>query len=247
MENKRDVVLSAEHITVRFGGLVAVNDVSVEIGRKEIVGLIGANGAGKTTFFNAISGVIPPTEGTITIDGTKVEHPVSYKMCRLGIGRTYQVCQPFAKQTALENVMVSSFLHNPKESVAREKARAILEKVNLTKFENTLGADMSLIQLKRLELARALGTEPKVLLLDEVMAGLNNSECAEVMDLIRSIRDDGVSIVIVEHVMKAVMGLSERIYVLNQGKLIAEGTPQEISENPLVLKSYLGERKHATH
>lgn len=143
--------------------------------------------------------------------------------------------------------MVSSFLHNPKESVAREKARAILEKVNLTKFENTLGADMSLIQLKRLELARALGTEPKVLLLDEVMAGLNNSECAEVMDLIRSIRDDGVSIVIVEHVMKAVMGLSERIYVLNQGKLIAEGTPQEISENPLVLKSYLGERKHATH
>lgn len=247
MNKAKEAILSANNITVRFGGLVAVDNVSIEIGKGEIVGLIGANGAGKTTLFNAISGVIPPTEGTITIDGQVITKPVAHHMCKLGIGRTYQVCQPFARQTALENVMVSAFLRNPKESVAREKAKAILEKTGLLKFENTLGKDMSLIQLKRLELARALGTEPKVLLLDEVMAGLNNTECGEVMELIRSIRDDGVSIVIVEHVMKAVMGLSERIYVLNQGKLIAEGTPQEVSENPLVLKSYLGEGKHATH
>ena len=247
MSKTKEAILSANNITVRFGGLVAVDNVSIEIGKGEIVGLIGANGAGKTTLFNAISGVIPPTEGTITIDGQEITKPVAHHMCKLGIGRTYQVCQPFARQTALENVMVSAFLRNPKESVAREKAKAILEKTGLLKFENTLGKDMSLIQLKRLELARALGTEPKVLLLDEVMAGLNNTECGEVMELIRSIRDDGVSIVIVEHVMKAVMGLSERIYVLNQGKLIAEGTPQEVSENPLVLKSYLGEGKHATH
>ena len=246
MSNNAEI-LSAKEVTVCFGGLVAVDHVDLHLNRGEIIGLIGANGAGKTTLFNAITGFVQLTSGSITIDGKTYTKPVPHTMCKNGIGRTYQVCQPFGRQTALQNVMVGAFLHHPRFYEARNLAEEILERLDLEKYRDTMGKDMSLIQLKRLELARALATEPKVLLLDEVMAGLNNAECEEVMDIIRGIREQGISIVVVEHVMKAVMGLSERIYVLNQGHLIAEGTPAEVSQNPDVIKSYLGESKHVRH
>lgn len=239
--------MTAKDITVTFGGLVAVDNVTVEVKSGEIVGLIGPNGAGKTTLFNAITGLLQPTSGSITVGENKTTKPTAHHMCKLGIGRTFQVCQPFSNQTVLQNVMVAAFLHNPKAVTAREKSLEIINRLGLGDKVNVLSSELTLIQLKRLELARALATEPKVLLLDEVMAGLNNTEGDEVMERIRNIRNSGVSIIVVEHVMRAIMSLSDRIYVLNQGKLIAQGSPKEISENPDVIKSYLGEKRHAGH
>ena len=168
-------------------------------------------------------------------------------MCRLGIGRTYQICQPFSKLTVLENTIVGAFLHTGNTKLAEKEAEGILELVGLEKLKDMEGGDLSLPQLKRMEVARALATKPKILLLDEVMAGLNPTECQRFMQLVRVIRDTGISIIIIEHVMRAIMNLSNRIYVLNQGYLIAEGTPEETSKNPEVIKSYLGESRHARH
>ena len=242
-----NIIFSAKNITVRFGGLVAVNDVSIYLKKNEILGLMGPNGAGKTTFFNAISGVIPPSKGCIEFKGKTIKKPRPHSMCRLGIGRTYQICQPFLKQTLIENIMVGSYLRESNTRIVREKATRILEMLKLTHLKDVLGSDLTLIQLKRLEVARALSTEPDILLLDEVMAGLNHAECEEVMDIIQELRHGGMSIILVEHVMKATMGLSDRIYVLNQGNLIAEGTPQQVTNDPEVIKSYLGEKRYARH
>ena len=244
---ERKIILDAKGLTKRYGGLVAVNDVSIHLYEGEILGLIGANGAGKTTFFNMISGVQPMTAGELYFDGKRIPKPAAHQMCKLGIGRTYQICQPFSNLTVLENTMVGAFMRDSSAKVAAKEAEEILELVGLSKLKDTVGRDLSLPQLKRMEVARALATKPTVLLLDEVMAGLNPTECQEFMELIRRIRDTGISIIIIEHVMRAIMSLSERIYVLNQGCKIAEGTPEEISNNPDVIKSYLGESRHARH
>ncbi len=237
-------ILQVQNVTKKFGGLVAINDVSMEVNRGEIVGLIGANGAGKTTLFNMIAGAFPPTSGKILFKGTEIQNKKSHEICRLGIGRTYQVVKPFRNLTVLDNVTVGALLHEPNVKLAREKAAAVCEQVGLGSRINTVGGSLGLPELKRMEVARALCTNPEVLLLDEVMAGLNPTESEKAIELVRSIGETNITIVVIEHIMKAIMSLSERIYVLNQGELIAQGTPIEVSNNPEVIKSYLGEKHY---
>lgn len=237
---ERKVILKAEHLTKRYGGVVAVNDVSLELYENEILGLIGPNGAGKTTTFNLISGTVKMTSGEISVQNKKIRNVKAHLMTSYAIGRTFQIVQPFSSLTVLENTMVGAFLHTSSTAKAREYAMEVLKSIGLEHKAEILGRDLSLIDLKRMEVAKALATNPRILLLDEVMAGLNPTEGAEVVEMIRNIRASGISIILVEHVMKAVMSLCDRIIVLDQGKLIATGTPAEISTNPRVLESYLG-------
>ncbi len=243
--NDKKVILKADDLVKKFGGLNAVDHVSIHLFENEILGLIGANGAGKTTTFNLISGTLPMTSGSLWVNGKKLKKNTSYQMAKLGIGRTFQVVQPFSNLTVLENTMVGAFLRTNNSIEAREKSEKILIQLDLAHKADVNGKELSLLDLKRMEIARALATQPAILLLDEVMAGLDPSDSAKVMNMIRAIRDSGVSIILVEHVMKAVMGLCDRIYVLNQGHLIAEGKPEEIAKNPMVIESYLGGKAHA--
>ena len=238
-------ILETRNLVMQFGGLIAVNDVSINCRENEIVGLIGANGAGKTTLFNMISGQLKPNSGKVMFKGREIQGLSPHQACRLGIGRTHQIVQPFADLTVLENVTVGALLKNPVVSVAIDRAKAILDMVGLSHRQDVKGNDLNLPELKRMELARALATEPTLLLLDEVMAGLNPSDCQGVVDLILRIRDQGMSIVLIEHFMKAVMLLSDRLYVLNQGLLISQGSIEEVTNDPAVISSYLGEKKSA--
>lgn len=241
-------MLEVANLTKKFGGLVAVNDVTLDVKQGEIVGLIGANGAGKTTLFNMIAGVFEPTSGKVLFNGKEIQGMSPNKICQMGIGRTYQIVKPFRNLTVLENTIVGALMRHGKIKTATEKAREVCRIVDLQDRMDISGASLNLPELKRMELARALATEPQLLLLDEVMAGLNPSESNTVVQLIQRIRESGVTIVVIEHVMKAIMTLSDRIYVLNQGRCIAEGSPLEIRENPEVIKSYLGEgRRHVKY
>ena len=238
-------LLEVNGLTKKFGGLTAVDNVSISVDKGEIVGLIGANGAGKTTLFNMIAGEYPPTSGKIIFNGHEIQGNPGYKMCRMGIGRTYQIVKPFSTLSVLDSTVVGALLKDSNVKRAREKARAVVEKVGLGYRMDVVGADLNLPELKRLELARALATEPELLLLDEVMAGLNPSDSDKMIELVREISQSGITIIIIEHVMKAIMRLSDRIYVLNQGRLIAHGTPEEVSRDPEVIKSYFGEKRYA--
>lgn len=242
-----ETVLEVRELTKRFGGLVAVDGVSFSVQRGEILGLIGSNGAGKTTCFNMIAGAFAPTSGEILYQGTPIQGLSADKICRLGIGRTYQICQPFGSMTVRDNVMVGAFIKYKKVSDAAKKAEETLEKVGLLHRADTLGGELTLPELKRMEVARALATEPELLLLDEVIAGLNPTEVDRFVGLIRQIHEqEGLTIIIIEHVMRALMSMSDRIVVLNQGVKIAEGRPGEIASNQLVIDSYLGkEISHA--
>ena len=239
-------VLTVDKVKKRFGGLVALNDASLYVDKGEIVGLIGPNGAGKTTMFNSIAGVFPVTSGTIEFMGKDITHAKAYQRCKMGIGRTYQIVQPFTTLTLLENVLAGALMRHPKVSDAREIAENIIEMLGISHLKDIKGSSLTLIQLKRMEIARALATEPKVLLLDEVMAGLNPGERVDLLETMQKIKETGISIIIIEHIMKVIMTLADRAYVLNQGKLIAEGTPMEVMENPEVIKSYIGERHYAS-
>lgn len=240
---ERKIILKADHITKTFGGLRAIDDASLYLMEGEILGLIGPNGAGKTTMFNMISGTLPMTAGTITVRDEVLTKPTANVMCSKGIGRTYQVVQPFSNLTVVENTMVGAFLHTSNTEEAYEEAMAVLKFLDLDKKANIPGKDLALIDQKRMEVARALATKPSILLLDEVMAGLNPTGREQVMEMIKEIRASGISIIMIEHIMRAVMGLCGRIYVLSQGKMIAEGGPAEIASNPLVIESYLGGAK----
>ena len=240
-----EYILETRNLIMRFGGLVATNNVSINCRKNEIVGLIGANGAGKTTLFNQISGQLKPDSGEVIFQGKEIQGCSPHQACRMGIGRTHQIVQPFADLTVLENVMVGALLKHSNVSVAREKADVILEQVGLVYRRDVKGGDLNLPELKRMELARALATEHTLLLLDEVMAGLNPTDCQGVVDLILRIRENGMSIILIEHVMKAVMSLSDRLYVLNQGELISQGSVEEVTNDPAVIASYLGEKKSA--
>ncbi|WP_158811778.1 ABC transporter ATP-binding protein [Beijerinckia sp. L45] len=241
--------LRVENLTRRFGGIVALHDVSFSMEKGEILGLMGANGAGKTTLFSLIAGNLPPSSGHILLEDEKIDGRGPHRVNRLGVARTFQIVRPFATMSVLDNVMVGALygrsrtLSQPK---AREKCRAILDEVGLADRADLPAAALTLAGRKRLEVARALATEPRLLLLDEVLAGLNASEANDALDLIRHLRDSRMlSIIVIEHVMKALMRLSHRILVLHDGRKIMEGAPAEVANDPRVIKAYLGETRDA--
>lgn len=234
-------LLRVEALSKQFSGLLAVNQVSLALQKGEILGLIGPNGAGKTTLFNMISGSLPPTSGDIFFDGQRITGLAPHRVCALGIARTFQIARPFSHLSVLDNVKVGTYLRHHEATEARERAREIITFTGLEKSAAQPAGTLTTAGRKRLELARALGTDPRVLLLDEVMAGLTSSESAGIVKLIHEIRDRGITILIIEHVMKAVMSLSDRIAVLHHGELIAVDTPATVGSDQRVIEAYLGE------
>jgi len=236
-------ILEGTGVSKSFGGLKAVSDVEFYVEEGEILGLIGPNGAGKTTFFNLLSGALPMDSGTVTFGGQKISGLKPNQICRLGMGRTFQAAKNFPGMAVRQNVMMGA-LFGKKGRSAAEAARItdeVLDFVGLGSLKDKNIADIPLSAQKQLEVARALATKPRLLLLDEVMAGLNPTEVEEAMKLITRIRDSGITIIMIEHVMRAIMTICDRIYVLHHGAKIAEGTPQEISTSKTVIEIYLGE------
>jgi branched-chain amino acid transport system ATP-binding protein len=233
-------MLEVRGLSKSFGGLKAVDQASLDVRQGEIVGLIGPNGAGKTTLFAAIAGFHTPDAGRVAFRGNDITGLPPHRICAAGMVRTFQITQPFAKISVRENIMVGAYLHAADRALARREAEAVAGMVGMAGQLDQIGADLTVAGRKRLELARALATAPRLLLLDEVMAGLNPTEITEIVQVIRDIRDSGVTILLIEHVMQAVTSLAERVYVLNQGRMIAEGTPAAIADNPEVVEAYLG-------
>ena len=234
-------VLKLEEVRMAFGGLIAVDDVSFEVTPGEIVGIIGPNGAGKTTIFNAVSGYYRPTRGRISFLGQDVTGRQPYELAAMGIGRTFQIVKPFAGLSVLENILVASYLRHPHQGEARSKAWEVLRFIGLADRADLAAAGLTLAGRKRLEMGKALALEPKLLLLDEVVAGLNPTEADQTVQLILKIRDTGVTILIVEHIMRVIMKISTRIIVLNYGRMIAQGRPEEVARDRQVIEAYLGE------
>ena len=241
-------ILVGRAVTRRFGGLVAVNAVDLEVSEGEIFGLIGPNGAGKTTLFRLLSGVYRPTSGTIQLRGKDIAGRSAHAINTMGIATTHQIVRPFAEMPVEKNVLVGVLYGRSglRGRAAEAEVDRILALMELTPHRATLGRSLTLARRKRLEVARAVATKPDVLLLDEVAAGLNPTESARMIELIRKIRDSGVAIVMVEHVMKAIMSLSDRIMVMDLGRKIALGTPTEIANDPAVITAYLGQRAVAS-
>jgi len=240
-------ILEVSHVTRRFSGLVAVNNVGFTLGKGEILGVIGPNGAGKTTLVSLISGTLRPSSGDIFFEGDNITRLPAFRRARLGIGRTFQIMRPFPGLSVLDNVAVGAlFGHGTGESdlaKAREKAQAHLDFVGLGKFAAQRAEELGGPNRKRLELAKALAMQPKVLLCDEVMAGLNLVEIDEVIEVLRKIRQSGISILVIEHVIKAIKSLSDRLIVLHHGDKIADGSPGEVLSNSEVVEAYLGRRR----
>jgi branched-chain amino acid transport system ATP-binding protein len=237
-------ILEGESVTKYFGGLAAVSHVDFTVDRGEVVGLIGPNGAGKTTLFNLISGALVPKEGAIRFNGENITGQKSHKICKMGLARTFQSVKIFGNMPTLENVLLARLFGGSNDTPAadaRKEATELLESVGLSTAKDTPAKDLTLANQKRLEVARALATKPELLLLDELMAGLNHTEVAEAMELVAKIRGEGITIFMIEHVMKAIMNVCGRIMVLHHGKKIAEGTPQEIATSKAVVEVYLGE------
>ena len=241
------VLLSVQGVTKRFGGLQALTQVTFDLPEGQILGLIGPNGAGKTTLFNAINGIYPPEEGRIIFRGKDVTNIKTYHHARMGMARTHQIVQPLNELSVRENVMVGACFGRENQNLrhAAEIADEVMEFVGLTVRSEQLAGSLNVAQKKRLEMARSLAARPYLLLLDEVLAGLNQSEIADMVETVKKIRGQGITIIMIEHVMKAVMNVSDRIIVLDYGEQIAEGTPDEITSNEKVIEAYLGDPKLA--
>jgi branched-chain amino acid transport system ATP-binding protein len=238
-------LLQVKGVSKTFGGLVALSDVTFSVGNREILGLIGPNGAGKTTLFNVVNGFYSPTKGEIFFKGEKVSHLKPHQICKLGIGRTFQVVKPLQRMTVLDNVIASAFLRAKNKAQAEEISMEVLKFTGLHEDRHLVSKGLPLGKRKRLELTRALATQPDLLLMDESFAGLNPTEINDQIEIIREIRKKGVTLMVIEHHMKVIMSISDRIVVLNYGEKIAEGTPSEIGKNPLVIEAYLGEAESA--
>jgi branched-chain amino acid transport system ATP-binding protein len=233
-------MLEVRDLSKAFGGLKAVDHASLDVRAGEIVGLIGPNGAGKTTLFATIAGFHKPDGGRITLQGRDITGLEPHRICAAGMVRTFQITQPFARISVRENIMVGAYFRTGDRHEAANLAETVAARLGMADQLDQPGSALTVAGRKRLELARALATRPSLLLLDEVMAGLNPAEIAEIVRVIREVRDGGVTILLIEHVMQAVTSLAERVYVLNQGRMIAEGTPAAIAENPEVVEAYLG-------
>lgn len=238
-------ILEIKQLNKKFGGLTVTKDLTMSVQKGQIFGVIGPNGAGKSTLFNQISGYIKPDSGTILFNGKDITNKKSHALCLDGIGRTFQIVKPFGSKSVLYNVAVGAFARTNSRKEAFAIAERVIDQVGLTSKKETLGKNLTIVDRKRLEIAKALATQPTLLLLDEVLAGLTPSEVDEAIDLVRSIRDSGVTIVMIEHVMRAVMALCEQVLVINYGEEIAVGTPEEVTKDPQVIAAYLGDDEDA--
>ncbi len=232
--------LKVENLVKYFGGLAAVNGVTFEVAQGEIFGIIGPNGCGKTTTFNMISGVFPPTSGKVIFKDREIQGQKPHAICKLGVGRTFQVVKPLGRMSVLDNVIAAAFSRVGTMSEAREVALKTIEFCGLTGVRDTLAKSLPIAGRKRLEITRSMATRPELLLLDETAAGLNPTELIEAIDLIKKIRDNGTTVVIIEHIMHVIMTISDRIHAINFGQTIAEGTPREVAGNKDVIEAYLG-------
>ncbi len=238
-------LLEVEAVTKRFGGLAANDNIDFLVKEGEIVSIIGPNGAGKSTLFNCITGFYRPNSGKISFRGHDITHYRADTICKMGVARTFQIVQVISDMTVLENVMTGALLRYGKIRPAVEKAESVLTFTGLIDKKNVLGTELTIAHKKRLEVSMALATQPRLLMLDESMAGLTRVELRGMIDLIKKIRHSGISLVVVEHVMEAVMEISDRVVVLNSGKKIMEGLPKEVVVNKEVIQAYLGEKYHA--
>lgn len=232
--------LKVENLVKYFGGLAAVNGVTFEVGQGEIFGIIGPNGCGKTTTFNMISGVFPPTSGKVIFKDREIQGQKPHAICKLGVGRTFQVVKPLGRMSVLDNVIAAAFSRVGTISEAQEVALKTIEFCGLAGVRDTLAKSLPIAGRKRLEITRSMATRPELLLLDETAAGLNPTELIEAIGLIKKIRENGTTVVIIEHIMHVIMTISDRIHAINFGQTIAEGTPQEVAENKDVIEAYLG-------